>query len=122
MFKRCEECKDGYVYNEDTKECRKCPRETPLEKDGKCLVCPSDTFYEESSGICMKCGKGSLYNSTLSACILVQKPHCPAFATYIPSTQRCQCPSDKPYTDGIECFACETPKFWNTETNKCEQC
>lgn len=118
-FKRCEECRDGYVYNVAEEKCEKCPEEKPLENNGKCEACPEGTQYNEKAAVCIQCGDGSVYNDTLKACVLIAQPKCPAFATYNVAEQKCECPTDKPYTDGIECIACETTQFWNVDTNKC---
>jgi hypothetical protein len=53
---------------------------------------------------------------------LIKKPVCPAFATYNDETQKCDCPTDRPYSDGYECFPCDLPNFWNTDKNTCDEC
>ena len=61
-----------------------------------------------------------MYNNTLKACVRVVQPKCPTFGTYNKDEQKCECPVDRPFTDGVECFACDVPNFWNVKTNKCE--
>ena len=121
-FKKCEECRDGYFYSEETKNCAKCPKDKPIEKNGQCEECPKETYYDSKAMLCVMCGAGSSFNETLQACATVIEPKCPLFGSYNKDKQMCECPADRPYTDGVECMACDLPHYWSEQTNKCEEC
>ena len=39
----------GLVYNSIVKKCQLCPNDRPVEKDGKCEACPSNSHYDPVS-------------------------------------------------------------------------
>ena len=47
---------------------------------------------------------------------------CPAGFTFDNTTLRCKCPDNAPYSNGVSCFSCSLPNFWNVQTLRCETC
>lgn len=124
------DCLDGYHFNRTTGACTTCPAtqlyNATVDKcqgcgynqmlyQGKCYYCPNDTYYDASRHICMKCHPGYVLNQTNRTCV----SKCTGGSYYISTTDSCKCPDDKIHWDGVECYSCDLPRYWNDANQAC---
>lgn len=122
--KLCTPCPDNTVYDTLTKSCQPCPNYAPIKVNGACQQCPPGSFYNTQYKICMQCAPGSTYDSANNTCKLPTptQPVCEVGAKYNVMTGKCECPSDRPYSNKVECLACTAPSYWNQTTLTCQAC
>ena len=94
--KNCDICTDGKIYNKFLHKCQECPTVAPIEKDGKCVACPEDTYYDTSAELCIKCPEDNTYDAEEKKCV--------------PKLQNVSSPSEP---------ICMNGKEYNNSTKKC---
>jgi hypothetical protein len=61
-----------------------------------------------------------VWNATSKVCEKPVTLVCPVYAVKVGG--ECVCPEERPYSDGVECLACEAPQFWNESAKQCSVC
>ena len=47
---------------------------------------------------------------------------CTGGTVYNESVGQCACPSDRPFSNGRECLACDRPRYWSSGAKACLEC
>ena len=85
-------------------------------RDGKCIGCPENSFYDADQGMCMMCAAGSIYDKNTKKCVISGDCNCPEglIEIFNPKLGKCECVK---LTE-----PCEGEEYWNESTQKCEKC
>lgn len=96
-------------------QCENCPKPDMIIRNGSCYFCPNNTFYDPSIHSCIGCPQDRFYDVTTKSC----KLKCSGGSIYNITSNQCRCPTDRPYSDGTTCFACNAPKHWDDTQKAC---
>ena len=54
-FERCQECLPNCDICNSSNSCKQCTKPYEIDIDGKCTLCPVNTFYHPKTQLCKKC-------------------------------------------------------------------
>lgn len=108
-----------------------CPDDKPYFNGNSCISCALPLYFNFASNTCIACAIGSAFSNTAQSCTgksfflsnlgnnsnYIGSPLSP-----LPYDSIMTCSSEKPFSDGKQCYSCPLPQFFNFERMSCQSC
>ena len=127
-------CGGGQIFNSMTGKCV-CPNDIPYWNGQqcvacsgnwspnlmKCFICDQNMHWNQTVQACVACQVGYDYDAATDKCI-AKVAACAGGQQYNPASGVCECFSNKPYWNNIQCVSCPQGAYWSNKNLQCLTC